>query len=110
MPPVDSLQKLEGGRRAASRKVAPAIPPVRLIRLTRQVEVREGAVDVRRHDLAGRADIGFVELVVAGDAEQRQADTDLVFEDLEEAHHALGASGGEAVDVEAAAGDRVGAE
>jgi hypothetical protein len=67
-------------------------------------------VDVRRHDLARRADVGFVELVVSGDAEQRQADADLVFENLEEAHHALGAGRGKAVDIEPAAGDRVGAE
>jgi hypothetical protein len=87
-----------------------AIPPARLIRLARQVEVREGAVHVRLDDLARGADVGFVELVVGGDAEQRQADADLVLEDLEEAHHALGASRGKAVDVEPAAGDRVGAE
>ena len=37
-------------------------------------------MDVRFDDLAGRADVGFVELVVAGDAEQREADADLVFE------------------------------
>ena len=41
-----------------------------LIRLARQVEVREGAVDMRLGDLLRGADIGFVELVVAGDAEQ----------------------------------------
>ncbi len=41
----------------------------RLIRLARQVEVGEGAVDVRRHHLAGGADVGFVELVIAGDAQ-----------------------------------------
>ena len=63
------------------------------MRLARQVEVREGAVDMRGHDLARRADMGVVELVVAGDAEQGEADADLVFEDLEEAHHTLGASG-----------------
>jgi hypothetical protein len=40
-----------------------------LIRLARQVEVGKGAVDVWRHHLAGGADIGFVELVVAGDAQ-----------------------------------------
>jgi hypothetical protein len=78
-----------------------------LIRLARQVQVRERAVDVRLDDLAGRADVGFVELVIGDDAEQRQADADFVFEDLEEAHHAFGASGGEAVDIEPAAGDRV---
>src|SRR5207248_10477130 len=61
-------------------------------------------------DLARRADIGFVELAVGGHAEQRQADADLVFEELEEAHHARGAGGGETVDIEPAAGDRVGAE
>src|SRR6266567_5764872 len=55
-----------------------------LIGLARQVQVREGAVHMRRHDLARRADIGFVELVVAGDAEQRQSDADLVLEDLEQ--------------------------
>src|SRR5260370_18034465 len=81
-----------------------------LIRLARQVEVREGAVDVRRHYLAGRADVGLIELAVGGRAEQRQADADLVFEDLEEAHHALGAGGGEAVYVEPAPGDRIGAQ
>src|SRR5580693_1642800 len=48
-----------------------AIPPARLIRLARQVEVREGAVHVRLDDLARGADVGFVELVVGGDAEQR---------------------------------------
>ena len=32
------------------------------------------------------------------------------FEDLEEAHHALGAGGGEPVDIEPAAGDRIGAQ
>jgi hypothetical protein len=46
--------------------------------------VREGAVDMWRHDLARRADIGFVELAVAGDSEQREANADLVFENLEE--------------------------
>src|SRR5438067_7876294 len=111
MRPVDSVQKQEGGRRPApSRRAARAIAPARSIRLARQVEVREGAVDVGRHHLAGRADIGLVELAVGADAEQREADADLVFEDLEEAHHALGAGRGEAVDIEAAAGDRVGAE
>src|SRR5436309_16019575 len=83
MRPVDSLQKQEGATRAASRRAARAIPPAWLIRLARQVQVWEGAVDVRRHDLAGRADVGFVELVVAGGAEQREAYADLVFEDLE---------------------------
>ena len=48
--------------------------------------MREGAVYMRLHDLARRADVGFVELVVASDAEQREADTDLVFEDLEQTH------------------------
>ena len=110
MRPVDLLQKQEGGRRAASRGAARAIAPAWSIRLARQVEVGEGAVNVRRHDLARRADVGFVEFAVGGDAEQRQADADLVLEDLEEAHHALGASRGKAVDVEPAAGDRVGAE
>src|SRR5438045_7572364 len=64
----------------------------------------------RPRDLAGRVDIGFVEFAVAGDAEQREADADLVFDDLEEAHHALGAGGSEPADIEPAAGDRVGAE
>ena len=94
MRPVDLLQKQEGGRRAASRGAARAIAPAWSIRLARQVEVGEGAVNVRRHDLARRADVGFVEFAVGGDAEQRQADADLVLEDLEEAHHALGASRG----------------
>ena len=40
-----------------------------LIRLAGQVEVREDAVDVWRHDLARRANIGLVELVIAGDTE-----------------------------------------
>ena len=40
MRPVDSLQKQEGGRRPAPRRVARAIPPTRLIRLAREVEVR----------------------------------------------------------------------
>jgi hypothetical protein len=39
-------------------------------------------VDVRVDDLAGGADGGFVELVVTGDAEQREADADFVFENL----------------------------
>ena len=72
--------------------------------------MREGAVYMRLHDLARRADVRFVELVVASDAEQREADTDLVFEDLEEAHHAGRTGGGEPVDIEPTAGDRVGAE
>src|SRR5207248_5956511 len=111
MPPVDSVQKQEAGRRPApSRRAARAIAPARSIRLARQVQVREGAVDVGQHDLAGGADVGLIELVVAGGAEQREADADFVFEDLEEAHHAFGASSGEAIDVEPAAGDRVGAE
>jgi hypothetical protein len=66
-------------RREAPRHRQGAIPPGRLIRLARQVEVREGAVDVRRHDLACRADVGFVELAVTGDAEEGQADADLFF-------------------------------
>jgi len=41
-----------------------------LICFARQVEVWENAVDVRCHDLARRADIGFVELVPAGHPEQ----------------------------------------
>jgi hypothetical protein len=88
----------------------PRFPAVarKSIRLARQVEVGEGAVDVRRHDLACRADVGFVELVVAGDAKQRQANADLVFEDLEQPHHAGGARRGEPVDIEPATGDRVG--
>ena len=110
MPPVDFLQKQEAGRRGpAWRRAAWAIPPARFIRLARQVEMREGAVDVRRGDLARRADIGFVELAVASDAEQRQADADLVFADFVEPHHALGTGGGEPIDIEPAAGDRVGA-
>src|SRR5216683_383604 len=81
-----------------------------LIRLFRQIEVREGAVNMRRHHRARRADIGFVELAIAGDAEQREADADLVFEDLEEPHHARPAGGGEPIDIKSADDDRVGPE
>src|SRR6266851_2874111 len=81
-----------------------------LIRLFRQIEMRERAVDVRRHHRPRRADIGFVELAIAGDAEQREADADLVFEDLEEPHDARPAGGGKPVDIEPADDDRVGAE
>jgi len=59
VPPVDSLQEQEG-------RVVPGAP---LIRFARQVEVREGAVDMRLDDLARRPDIGFIELPIAGDAE-----------------------------------------
>ena len=41
-----------------------------LIRFARQVKVREDAVDVWRHDLARRADVRFVEFVIAGDAKE----------------------------------------
>jgi hypothetical protein len=47
------------------------VPDQFLICFARQVEVREDAVYVRRHNLARRADVGFVELVITGDAEQR---------------------------------------
>src|SRR5580704_16965076 len=60
--------------------------PSLLICFARQVEVREDAVHVRRHDWPRRADVGFVQLVITSDAEQRQADADLVFEDLEQPH------------------------
>src|SRR5712692_3743575 len=81
-----------------------------LIRLFRQIEVRERAVDMRRHHRPRRADIGFVELAIAGDAEQREADADLVFEDLEEPHHARPAGGGQPIDIKPADDDRVGAQ
>lgn len=42
--------------------------------------MREVAVNVRRHNLPRRADVGLVELVITGDAEQRQTDADFVFE------------------------------
>src|SRR5437763_15841301 len=44
------------------------------IRLSRQVEMGERAVDMRRPHRPGGAHIGFVELLIAGDAEQRQTD------------------------------------
>ena len=42
--------------------------------VSRQVEVREDTVHLRRYDLARRADVDFVELVITCDAEQRQTD------------------------------------
>jgi hypothetical protein len=41
-----------------------------LIRLARQVEVGEDAMDVRCYDLARQANVGFVELVITGDAKE----------------------------------------
>ena len=81
-----------------------------LICFARQVEVRENAVHVRRHDLARRADVGFVELVIAVDTEQRQADADLVLKDLEQPDDPGSAGGGEAVDIKSAKRDDVSPE
>jgi hypothetical protein len=64
-----------------------------------RVEVREDAVDERRHGLARRTDVGFVELVIAGNAEQRQADVDLVFEDLEQPLPPWASRRGEAINI-----------
>src|SRR5262249_13117896 len=55
-------------------------------------------------------DIGLIELAVAGHAEQRQADADLVFEDFEQPHDAGGAGRGERINIESATDNRVGAE
>src|SRR5215472_12722932 len=62
--------------------------PRRLIGLARQVEEREGAVDMRRGDRPRRSDVGFVEGGKARDAEQRETDRNLVLEDFEQPHDA----------------------
>jgi hypothetical protein len=53
---------------------SPALIAARLvggsIGLARQVQMGEGAVHMRHHDLAGGTDVGFVEFMVAGHAEQ----------------------------------------
>src|SRR4051794_40138298 len=63
------------------------------IRLHRQIQMREGAVHVRRHGRTRRPDIALVELVVTVDAEQRQADADFVLQDLEQPDDARSAGG-----------------
>jgi len=70
----------------------------------------EGGVHVWRHDRLGRAEVGFVERGKAGDAEKREANRDLVFEDLEEPYDPRSSGRSEAVDIETADQDRVGAE
>src|SRR3954471_148113 len=72
--------------------------------------MRERAVDVRPDDLRRRADIGFVQLAVAVDPEQRQADADLVFEDLEQPHDPRPAGRRQPVHVKPADDDAIGAE
>src|SRR6516165_3620961 len=90
----------------------PLFPSVsrELICLARQVEMGEGGVHVWRHDRLGRAEVGFVERGKAGDAEKREANRDLVFEDLEEPYDPRSSGRSEAVDIETADQDRVGAE
>src|SRR5262249_11453041 len=70
-----------------------------LIFLDRQIEMRERAVDVRPHHLRRLADVAPVELAVVVDAEQRQADADLVLEDLEQPHHPGRTRRREAIDI-----------
>src|SRR5215472_3181566 len=82
--------------------------PRRLIGLARQVEEREGAVDMRRGDRPRRSDVGFVEGGKARDAEQRETDRNLVLEDFEQPHDAGAAGRGEAINIEAAGRNRVG--
>src|SRR5579871_6457741 len=65
---------------------------------------------MRRHHLARRAEIGFVELVIAVDAEQGQADANFVFEYLEQPNHPLRPGGGQPIDIKPAASHRIGAE
>src|SRR3954454_12362631 len=72
--------------------------------------MRERAVDVRPHDLRRRPDIGFVQLAVAVDPEQRQADADLVFEDLEQPHDPRPAGRRQPVHVKPADDDAIGTE
>ena len=67
-------------------------------------------MDVRGHDRPGRAEVGFVERGKAGDAQQREANRDLVFEDLEEPYDPRTSGRGEAVDIETADRHRIGAE
>ena len=86
------------------------IPDQFLVCFARQVEVREDTVYVRRYDLARRADVGFVELVITGDAEQRQTDADLVFEDLEQPHDTWPPSRGKAINIKPTNRDNVGTE
>jgi len=70
----------------------------------------EGGVHVWRHDRLGRAEVGFVERGKAGDAEKREANRDLVFENLEEPYDPRSSGRGEAVDIETADRDRIGAQ
>jgi hypothetical protein len=86
------------------------VPAQFLVCFARQVEVREDTVYVRRYDLARRTDVRFVELVITGDAEQRQTDADLVFEDLEQPHDTWSPSRGEAINIKPTDRDNVGAE
>ena len=47
------------------------VPDQFLVCFARQVEVREDAMYVWRDDLARWSDIGFIELAITGDTEQR---------------------------------------
>src|SRR4051812_10670695 len=72
--------------------------------------MRERAVDVRPDDLRRRPDIRLVDFAVAVDPEQRQADADLIFEDLEQPHDPRPAGRREAIHIEPADHDAIGAE
>src|SRR6516162_2108650 len=63
-----------------------------------------------QHDWPRRADIGFVEGCKSGDAEESEADRDLVLEDLEQAHDAGTAGRREAIDIEPADRDCIGTQ
>jgi hypothetical protein len=65
------LQTLPCDLRLLLISAHPIVIFVPLIRLAGQVEVRKHAVDVGRHDLARRANVGLVELVIAGYTKQR---------------------------------------
>src|SRR5579863_6142610 len=73
------------------------------------LDQRKRAVDVRRDDRRRGVDEAAVELAETGDAEEPQRDDDLPLEQLEDAGDTLGAGGGEAVAIEPADRDEVGA-